>query len=266
MISRIFTVTALVAGASLASSQSISSACKTALGSITASPEAACLNPSALVSVVLVGNSSIVAPIDTWLTGLCALGSCSNSSLSAIVTNFTTGCSSELSAIGFSSSSTSDLISAVEEAYPVARQIACLKDTSANKLCVTETLTTIQSMFGAITISGIPGIITNISSTTSLPGNITCTDCVKQAYNIVNKAYPDQSSDLATSLQSECGSNFTDGSSPSGISEIASGSTATSPSTSNAALGASSLMAGGVWAGLAASTLVAVFTAFAFLA
>lgn len=81
-----FTTFTLIAGAGLISAQSsvvpgyhlslsetdrnkinhrISSGCKTALSNVLASPDAACLNPSALVSLVTGGtNSSIVGPIN----------------------------------------------------------------------------------------------------------------------------------------------------------------------------------------------------------
>jgi len=256
-----FTVAALAIGAGLISAQSISSTCKSAIANIAASPDAACLNPSALVSLALVGNSSIIAPVDNWLTGLCALGPCSNSSLSAIVTNITSGCGTDLSDAGLSSVSASDLTTLVEKLYPGIRRIACLKDTSAGQFCVTETLTNIQNVYGTVTLSNLFDIF---PANNSFPSNITCTNCVKQTYNIIVQEFPSESPVLAPPLQSQCGSDFTDGSSASGISEIASTSTSTSAST-NAAAGAFSLISGGALAGLAASHLIAVFAGFAFL-
>lgn len=86
-----------------------------------------------------------------------------------------------------------------------------IDSTSANQLCVTELLTNIQSAVGTLSIANIVQIIPNIASgSATIPKNVTCSDCVKQAYNIVNKDFPGSiPSQAASELSSACGSSFT---------------------------------------------------------
>lgn len=111
---------------------SLSSGCKSALQQLSADADAkACFDPAPLVSMITdpnFVNISIVDPISTWLTSLCGLGSCSNATLSAIVTNVTTGCSSELSSFGYDSNTAASVIALLQQGYPVARKLVCLQE------------------------------------------------------------------------------------------------------------------------------------------
>ncbi|KIM92031.1 hypothetical protein PILCRDRAFT_57602, partial [Piloderma croceum F 1598] len=128
-LTMLFAIAALFVGAGLTSAQSISTGCKTTLLNLVASPDAACLDPSALISLATQSsNTSIISPVNNWLQGLCPLAPCTNSSLSAIVTNVTSGCSSDLSSLGLTTSNPSDIVSAVQAAYPTVRQVICLKE------------------------------------------------------------------------------------------------------------------------------------------
>jgi hypothetical protein len=82
--------------------------------------------------------------------------------------------------------------------------------TSANQLCVTELLTNVQSSVGTLSVANIMQIIPNIATGSStIPKNVTCSDCVKQAYNIVNKDFPGAIPTQVTSdFSSACGSSF----------------------------------------------------------
>src|ERR1700733_6513822 len=84
-----------------------------------------------------------------------------------------------------------------------------IDSTSTKTLCVTETLTNIQSILGTLSISNIENVVANAMALTSFPTNVTCTDCVKQAYNIFEKDFPSEVSDITGPLQSLCGSSFT---------------------------------------------------------
>jgi hypothetical protein len=144
-----------------------------------------------------------------------------------VTTNVTTGCSDELSSFGFQANDTSTLIGIVQAVYPAVRQIVCLKEsvvgssptkwllilflnsTSANQLCVTETLTGIQNSFGTLSASGIEKIFTDLfSGKTTVPKSITCSDCTKASYNILKTNFPDYVTDLTSNLSTECGSSF----------------------------------------------------------
>ncbi|KAF8897059.1 hypothetical protein CPB84DRAFT_1781457 [Gymnopilus junonius] len=259
---RSVTLAALLA---YASAQSISSACTNALTGIATNPDAAaCLSPGSLVPIIAGGaNASIVSPINNWLTSLCSAPACSNDTIAAVVQNITSGCSNELSGLGLTSSMVPSITGIIEQYYPTARQVVCLKDGNTN--CVTQTLTNIQNVVGPLTLNNIVQIASN-ATTTTLPSNVTCTNCVKAAYNIINSAIPSLTSDSAPAVQSECGASFTDGTTPSGIAESASTSSTTANQAKAAALGSVSMMSHGALASVGASGLILVFSLFTFLA
>src|ERR1700722_6945159 len=57
--------------------------------------------------------------------------------------------------------------------------------TKSNQLCVTETLNNVQNWLGTLSKSNAGDIIAEVQSITSVPTNVTCTDCVQEAYNLV---------------------------------------------------------------------------------
>ncbi|KAF5393402.1 hypothetical protein D9757_000694 [Collybiopsis confluens] len=239
------------------SAQSISQQCSQTLTQIAFNSTSACLSPSSLIPLLSSSNASLVDGLDTWISSACSTGPCSNDSLAAIVTNVTSGCGTELNALGFSSDDTPLLISTVQKFYPTVRQVVCLKDGSTN--CVTEILSDIQTALGTtLTVSSVPGLIS--TGNVSLPNSALCSNCVKAAYSTVNSAAPGLlSSSDQSALQQQCGSSFTDGTVPSGIVESASNS-----STSNNNNGALDAMSGNAF-GIGASVLLVVGSALAML-
>jgi len=216
---------------------SISSQCQSALVSIAASPDAQCINASGLSGLLLTGSgSSIIPTLDTWLKGLCSVGSCSNETLTTLVTNVTSGCGTELTSL-VGTSTPSQLTSIVQEAYPTVRQMVCLEDNSNNdELCVTETLTNIQATTGTLTLSSVSALFSSLlgGGSLSLPSNTTCTSCTKAAYNVANKNFPDLVSGEKNAIEQTCGVSFVDGTDPSGISQSANTNAFSSTSTGNA--------------------------------
>ncbi|KAE9411339.1 hypothetical protein BT96DRAFT_1028684 [Gymnopus androsaceus JB14] len=219
----------------------LSSQCTTGLAQIATNSTSACLSPTSLISLFTASsNTSIVQPINTWLSSVCGVPACSNATLAAVVTNLTAACSAELSSFGFTSENTATLISTVQEAYPTVRNVMCLEDGSTN--C------------GLIATGNV-----------SLPSNVTCTNCTQAAFNTVNTGFPGLFGSENSTLQQQCGSSFTDGSTPSGIVESASNSTASSSTGSNSALGAVSLISKNTLFGISASVLFIIGSAFAML-
>jgi hypothetical protein len=126
--------------------------------------------------------------------------------------------------------SVSQVIADVQAVYPTVRQVVCLEEyvscqitdifqqltilyfvvdsTSTNASCLAETLTNIQTVTGTLDLSTITSLIGNFSVETSLPANVTCTDCIKEAYNIVRTNFPSAVTSVTGPLQSECGSAF----------------------------------------------------------
>ncbi|KAJ3844711.1 hypothetical protein F5878DRAFT_655626 [Lentinula raphanica] len=236
---------ALAAGLSVsAQSTGLSSQCTSALAQIALNSSTACIAPSTLIPIITASaNTSIVGPVDSWLTNVCQVAPCSNDTLAAIVTNVTSGCGTELSALGFSSSDTATLISTVQEFYPTVRQVACLEDGNTN--CVAETLTNLQDAVGNLSLTNIASLVAS-GNTTSLPSNVTCSNCVKAAYNTVNTAFPGLLDSENSTLQGECGTSFTDGSTPSGIVESASGSSSSDSNSASSTVSQSSFLGLGI--------------------
>jgi hypothetical protein len=207
---------------------SISENCTAAFLSISSNSAAsACLSPTSLAGVVAGGNSAINS-VDQWLDTICPAAPCSNSTLENVVNTIAGGCQSELAAANVTAS-TSELVTLVQEAYPTVRQVACLKDGNTN--CVTETLTNLQSSTNQ-SIS-LTSIISAVSEFNNLPTSVACTSCIQASYNIVAEQQPSQASKVQQALQDKCGTSFTNGSTPSGVTESA--STATAGTKSNSA-------------------------------
>jgi len=185
-----------------------SSQCVTALTNIAGNNDAnQCLALSTLIQAVKSNPSaSIVGPVNTWLGNMCNATACSNTTIAAVVTNLTAGCSAEFNI----SSSDPNLIPNVQSLYPTIRKILCLKD--GPNFCVTETLTNVETVTGPLTIANI-----SAEPPTSLPSNVSCTDCNKASYNILVKEAPPIASTVQNALQTVCNSTFFDGSTPSGI-------------------------------------------------
>ncbi|KAG5640788.1 hypothetical protein DXG03_007193, partial [Asterophora parasitica] len=232
---------------------SLSQPCTQALTIIATSADAnACLTPSPLIPILTNSNTSIVEPINNWLTSLCAAPACSNNTLAAIVANVTTGCSAELTLAGFQSGDTSAVTALIQKYYPTARNVVCLKDGNTN--CVTQMLTNVQNIAGPLTVQNILALISENGM--DVPSNVTCTNCIKAAYNIVNAEVPGflgSNSDV----QEQCGASFTDGATPSGITQSASDQAAGSTKNSGA-------FTFGAFTG--ATALVAISSAFALVA
>jgi len=112
----------------------------------------------------------------------------------------------------------------VQQYYPVVREIACLKDNNASQLCLIEELYNIQNNTGTLTPDDIYSSQLILPILT-LPQNVTCNNCTKEAYNIINTKYPqDITSHTNSTISKQCGADFLDGKTPADISQTAAGS------------------------------------------
>jgi len=260
---------ALLSVVAVASAQSLSTPCTQALANIASNSDAsACLSPSSLIPIVAGGtNTSIIQPIDSWLSTLCSAAPCSNATLASIVQNVTTGCASDLTAAGLASSDDSAISSAIQLYYPTFRKIVCLKDGSTN--CITETLTNIQNALGApLSLNTVISFVSDPTTMLLTNKTLTCTDCVKAAYNVLKSDVPSIVSDTDPALSTQCGASFIDGQTPSEISQSASQSSPASAAITSkaAALGATAFLSQGLITGIGMSGLIVVSTVFTFLA
>jgi len=221
---------------------SVSSKCQNTIIAVAANPKAECLNPSALLQVFLSGTSgSVVTPVDTWLKGLCARGSCSDDDIASIVTNVTTGCATDLQSV-LGNTQPSAITPLVQQVYPTLRKGVCLADTSKNnQLCLTQTFSNVETVTGTLTISKLMDVLPSVISgdSSAFNGVDLCTPCVKQIYNVAKTDFPGifGQGDIANNVKASCGASFVDGASDPSIVQTASNSTTsgnTNTSTDNA--------------------------------
>jgi len=223
MLFRSLAATVLLTGLVTASAVDISPQCQAAITGIVLSPQGQCLNPSGLIGLVTTPPSeSIIPAVNSWLVGFCALDPCTNASLASITTTLASECGPEF---GLQPNETPQLVQHVQVAFPPIRKIICLKHTTTDTLCVTETLTNIQSVVGTLSFDNAENVAARLTSLGTLPSNVVCTSCVKQSYNILRAELPNAAANATAPLQSQCGPSMVDGQVPSDISQTARGAT-----------------------------------------
>lgn len=79
-----------------------------------------------------------------------------------------------------------------------------------NTLCLTETLTNLEPYTGTLTVSNIEAVASQIVAGTvpSVPSNVTCTDCSKAAFNLVEQNFNGLLSGYSSDVSTTCGSSF----------------------------------------------------------
>jgi hypothetical protein len=215
------TLLTFAAAAGLASAQSfsLSTDCTNSLKGILASPDAACLNPSSLLGFFVGSAQSVPDTVNSWLTGLCASGFCSNDTLAAVVANVTTGCASDFGTDGASGVGET-VTQLVQEIYPTARSIMCLQDNTDNQLCVTETLQNLQDIVGKLSFSdlNLSTAFGDFSKILVGAKNLACTGCTKAAFRLASQLslvsqFPAVQQQTADQIDAICGANFIESSS-----------------------------------------------------
>ncbi|KAJ7288877.1 hypothetical protein C8J57DRAFT_1707170 [Mycena rebaudengoi] len=241
--------------AGLVSAQGVSSGCIDSLKAVLNSPDAGCLNPSALLSLFIhVGTEppSVPDTINQWLTGVCSAGVCSDETISTVVANITTGCASDVDA--FSPDLPQTLVDVVQKFYPVARSALCLKDDSTNELCVTQQLKSIEDFVGTLTTADLD--LANLAPILGGAANLACTKCTKAMGSILSQQDPG----IANDINAVCGADFIGGSGDQeGVSQTALNDVFVAQKPSSSAMASSTINA-------AVVTSLFLFSAFTFLA
>ena len=79
-------------------------------------------------------------------------------------------------------------------------------------MCITQTLSNIESVTGPLTLSKILQIVPSIvtGQTSSLDSVNLCTPCVKQIYNVAKTDFPTifGTDDVTSNVQAKCGASF----------------------------------------------------------
>jgi hypothetical protein len=189
------------------------------------------MNLSALMSFVLFPDNPPKETINNWLTGMCNVGMCSDTALENIVNTVMKDCGNDLADLNINLSNTDvqQVMDAVKQGYPTVRKIMCLKDNTSGSFCAIDELDQAEKAFSSFDINSISIDNSTISTAlqSALPAlnavamDVVCTSCMKATYNIAHKGFPSLVSLADEVLQSTCGANFTDGTSPSGVAQTA---------------------------------------------
>ena len=218
-------VAAAVAGASAQSLTSLSASCQAAAASVLTGPAAECLGVAGLVNVAMTSaNQSFITPINNWLSTTCAQPACTNATLDSVISNLTTGCTSDLNAAGVDSSSVQEITAYIKEWYPTGREVACLQDTgNSNAYCVTTTLQAVETWIGQpLSLNTISAIGPKLAANGDVPKSLICTDCIHAAYSIVRPKLDESNRNSYDNyFSTTCGSSYTDGSAPAAIKQSA---------------------------------------------
>ncbi|KAK7053406.1 hypothetical protein VNI00_004032 [Paramarasmius palmivorus] len=209
---------AILIGASLVPVHSftLSSSCQASLQGLLQSDEAACLNAPAILSSILGSQDDINIPriMDSYLTSLCSSGSCTNENLAAVARNLTTGCNEDLAAldIDLSGDAQDQIVDLVQQIYPTVREIACLKDNTANQFCATQTLNSLEKLVGGLTFDD-PSFLDIFADVQRLlqtgVQSLVCTGCTKEAFSIARSNFPALVSQVDDEVSGFCGASFT---------------------------------------------------------
>jgi len=227
-------------GAAAQDLSSLSSSCQTAVTNTLISPAGTCLGLAGLINVAMTpSNQSFVDPVNSWVTSTCAQPACTNATIDSVISNITTGCATDLSTAGVTSDDITSITPQIESFYPVVRDVFCLKDSSSNAYCITTTLKAIESYIGEpLSLNTISTIVPKLAASgTEVPKALICTSCAQAAYSILKPYFTKSDIQTADSYFSgQCGSSFTNGTTPTNIIQTASTATAGSSSASSGAM------------------------------
>ncbi|KAF8149672.1 hypothetical protein K438DRAFT_444947 [Mycena galopus ATCC 62051] len=186
-------LTAAVA-ASIPASTNATDTCSPAIENLLSSSDASCLAPSALNDYIALGagnasTTAIASAVDTWLTDFCEVGICSPSTLTQITNDVGSVCGVDGE---FNTTDFGDL-----------RTLFCLKDSTANSFCVTETFAQAGANSYSSTASPAEMLFVLFFSVSGLLS--TCNECTKAQYQLaVASGNPD-----FTFINETCGADFT---------------------------------------------------------
>ncbi|KAG8723869.1 hypothetical protein FRC09_001448 [Ceratobasidium sp. 395] len=205
---------------------SLSSSCQNALAGVVTGPAGTCLNVPGLMGIAATkANDSLIPPIDSYLSTTCSQPACTNATIDAVFSNVTSGCRTDMAQRDVTDDQIETVRGYIEEFYPVAREVLCLKDSNAaGEYCITESLKNLEAQIGVpLTPNNLQNLdYSTFSSNSTLMKNLTCTDCTKAAWSII-KPYLDSNSQAQVESQVDeiCGSGFANSSAPASIQRTA---------------------------------------------
>jgi len=236
----------------------LSPGCQAAAGGLLTSDFGSCSNIMGLLAVVG-ASGSVVAPLTTWISGICVSPLCSADTLKQATQTVTSGCSAEIQ----KGSAVVGALTAVVSNYPGARNLLCTQYSSNSTFCVMSIIENVQAATGrnfttaelTSLLSG--GMPSSGPASASPPSTAYCNDCghavVTQSANFLagsgaggsmnssamSASMAGGSMNASTagpmiSIASTCGASFADGKVPSSV-RIA-GKDSAKPNSAGAAL------------------------------
>ncbi|EJD42691.1 hypothetical protein AURDEDRAFT_114934 [Auricularia subglabra TFB-10046 SS5] len=196
----------------LAAAQSLSDLSQTCQNGITAVTQDAaandCLDVSGLVNIVVADSkTSLVTPINNWLTSFCGAPNCSADTISAVVANVTQACASDFEKLGVTSDQVSVVLPYIQQYFGTAKEILCLADTTQDQFCFTEYATSLQDALGApLTVETVKGSLDSLEL--KIPKNATCVECTQGILVKLQSTELAQLVDLKQPVADQCGADF----------------------------------------------------------
>ncbi|KAG8736867.1 hypothetical protein FRC12_017403 [Ceratobasidium sp. 428] len=237
-------VLAAAVSGTVAQMSSVSAQCQSAATGLLNGPASQCLAVAGLLTIGTTPKTeSIVPNVDSWLSMSCPQPACSISIIDSAVQNITSGCSSEFQ---LTDAMAAGIQNHIDHSYSTGRQVACLKDTSANgAFCTTSFLKALENWTDSLlTLQALfDGSIANkiYLQSNNAPKSLTCTACIQAAYALMRPKFDsDHQRTWDNFLGQQCGSSFISSSFPL---TIVQGANMNSPeqNSKNSALSLSSL-------------------------
>ncbi|KAJ6595640.1 hypothetical protein DFH09DRAFT_1135187 [Mycena vulgaris] len=203
------------------------SSCTTALKNILLSsdPALACIAPSTLSPLIFPGGAQIAASalaqtMDTWLTDMCAVGSCSAATIQEVATQISAGCGDKFGDLALSTP-VGSLVTLLTNDYPIIRQSLCLKNTVKNTFCRTDSF--LKKAGDPTTLLSLGSVAAETLLSQVLDGVFAadCDDCMKAEVQAYGQAFPDVVAKIQAS--NVCNATFFAGinSPPVGVAQVA---------------------------------------------
>jgi hypothetical protein len=87
-----------------------------------------CLNILGAIAVATTAtNTSLITPLNNWVTGFCAANPCDPVLLNQASSNITTGCAPDIQSVGVNAAGVATLLKTIVGQYDTVRSVACLQ-------------------------------------------------------------------------------------------------------------------------------------------
>ncbi|WAR56455.1 hypothetical protein PtB15_7B304 [Puccinia triticina] len=206
-------------GGPMALASGLSPGCQAAAGSLLTSDFGACANIMGLVSVIG-APGSVVPPLTTWISAVCAAAPCSPDTLRTANQTVASGCTADIQ----KGSAIATALQTIVSNYSGAKDLLCTQYAANSTFCIPSVLANVQAATGQnITVSEVTALLTGSATPAGQafaavsPGAY-CTDCghalVTQSAAFMAASSAQSSPAAMASISASCGPAFVDGKLP----------------------------------------------------